>query len=283
MRSRPLLQLCVVALFLAIAGNQALSEDGEPAAELSCTSTNVVSVPSRPTVSNATDTTRCGVVEIEYGLERQWPGDGANRDDLSGGMRMGLTRKLDFHYASADFLHLMNQDGDRTGFGDTLLGLKYRLLEQGHYRPALGFFYSAKVPTASVINRLGSGEFDHSASLLVSKDLHPLHFDFNLTPFFAGRPGRPGMDHDIGFALSCWAPLTPRLNLIGEGYGANALNTDTPAFASTTLALGYALPPRLVLDTGIDVGVTAGAPRKRVFVGITYALANVYASLRRSQ
>ena len=29
--------------------------------------TAVTSVPSRPTVTSATDTTRCGVVEIEYG------------------------------------------------------------------------------------------------------------------------------------------------------------------------------------------------------------------------
>ena len=68
--------------------------------ESTCRSSNVVSVPSRPTVTNATDTTQCGVVEFEYGLERQWPGGGANRDDLSGGLRLGLTHSLDFHWSS---------------------------------------------------------------------------------------------------------------------------------------------------------------------------------------
>jgi hypothetical protein len=89
--------------------------------ESSCTNTNFVSIPSRPTVTSATDTTACGVAELEYGLERQWPGGGANRDDLSGGLRFGLTPKLDFHWFSSDFVHLMNREGDRTGYGDNWL------------------------------------------------------------------------------------------------------------------------------------------------------------------
>ena len=255
----------------------------EAPVELSCNSTNIVAVPSRPTVSNSTDTTHCGVVELEYGLERQWPGAGANRDDLFGGLRMGLTQKLDFHYASAAFLHLMNGDGDRTGFGDTFLSLKYRFLEQSAHRPALGLYYTTKVPTASVVEGLGSGAFDHSLSLLVSKDVHPVHFDFNFTPFFAGRPDRSGFDHNYAYALSCVAPLWARLNITLEGYGASSLDPEVPAFGSTTLAFTYALRPRMVLDTGLDVGVTAGAPRKRVFVGITYAVANMYAWFRKPQ
>jgi hypothetical protein len=69
----------------------------------SCLNMTTLSVPSRPTIANATDVTQCGVVEVEYGLERQWPGAGANRDDLAGGLRIGLARNLDFHWSSAAF------------------------------------------------------------------------------------------------------------------------------------------------------------------------------------
>ena len=175
----------------------------------------------------------------------------------------------------------MNQDGDRTGFGDTVLSLKYRFLEQGVHTPALGLYYTTKVPSASVSQGLGSGEFDHSLSLLVSKDVHPVHFDFNFTPFFAGRPTHPGFDHNYGFALAGWAPVFSRLNVTVEGYGASSLNAETPGFASTTLAFSYALRPRVVLDTGLDIGVTSGAPRKRVFAGVTYAAGNLYSFFRR--
>jgi hypothetical protein len=155
--------------------------------ESSCLSTTIASVPSRPTVSNGADTTQCGVVEAEYGFERQWPGGGAHRDDFSGGLRLGLTPHLDFHWASGDFYNIVDEAGTRTGFGDTWLGLKYHFLAQTRLRPSLGIFYQAKVPTADVTKEIGSGEVDHAISFLVSKDISRFHFDFNLSPLLAGR------------------------------------------------------------------------------------------------
>src|SRR5277367_866843 len=109
----------VLLFFLWLALPQLLdADDSDAPGESPCRNAVVVSVPSRPTVTSATDTTQCGVVEMEYGLERQWPGGGANRDDLSGGLRLGLTPNLDFHWASATFLHIMNGNGNHTGFGD---------------------------------------------------------------------------------------------------------------------------------------------------------------------
>ena len=251
----------------------ALAEDST---ERSCTSSSIVSVPSRPTVSNSTDTTQCGVTEVEYGLGREWSGGADKRDDLSGGLRLGITHNLDFHWSSSDFLHVADEDGNRTGFGDTWLGLKYRFLEQTRHTPSAGLFYQAKIPSANVALGLGSGQVDHAISLLISKDIHPLHLDFNVTPLFAGRPANLGFDHDLGFALSAAAPLSKRFGTVIEGYGYTALNSTNPAFASTMLGFTWQVQPRLILDTGLDVGVTSGAPQRRVFIGVTYAIANVY-------
>jgi hypothetical protein len=248
--------------------------------ENSCLSTTVVSVPSRPTVSNGADTTQCGVVEAEYGFERQWPGGSAHRDDLSGGLRLGLTPHLDFHWASGDFWNIVDENGIRTGFGDTWLGLKYHFLTQTKHRPGLGVFYQAKVPTADENKELGSGEFDHAISFLVSKDISRVHFDFNVTPLLAGRHGTPGVDHNTGLALSFSVPLTRRLGLVGEGYGYTFLNDQTPAIASVMTGVTFQVHPCLVLDAGIDAGVTSAAPTGRVYVGVTYALRNLYSLLR---
>jgi hypothetical protein len=249
-------------------------------AETPCVSSSVISVPSRPTVTSATDTTQCGVVELEYGLERQWAGGGANRDDLSGGLRLGLTHNLDFHWASADFLHVMNGVGTRTGFGDTWLGLKYRFFGQTKHRPSLGLFYAAKVPSASAGLGLGSGRVDHAISFLASKDIHWLHLDFNVIELLAGRPAASGFDHDTGFALANWITLTHRLNLVAEPYGYTLLNPGAPAFASVMFGFNYRVQPRLYLDSGLDVGVTSAAPKERVFGGVTYSIGNVYSWLR---
>ena len=237
-------------------------------------------MPSRPTASDSADTTQCGVVELEYGLERQWPGGGANRDDLFGGLRLGITHNLDFHWAAADFLHVMDGGGNRTGFGDTWLGLKYRFLEQTKHRPSLALFYQAKVPSASTLLGLGSGQVDHQLSLLISKEIHTVDVDFNVIPLWAGRPAGAGFDQNVGFALSAAVPVTRHFGVVAEGYGGTGLDHDNPAFGSTMLGFTYQVQPRLILDTGLDVGVTSGAPRKRVFVGITYAIANVYAWMR---
>jgi hypothetical protein len=238
-------------------------------------------VPSRPTVTSATDTTQCGVVELEYGLERQWPGGGADRDDLSGGLRLGLTPSLDFHWSSSAFLHIMNDAGNRTGFGDTWLGLRYRFLKQTKRRSSLGLFYEAKVPSASVALGLGTGRVDHAISFLASKDLRRLHFDFNVIELLAGRQAASGFDHDTGFALATWLPLTRRLSAVFEPYGYTLLNQGSPAFASAMLGCNYKVQPRLYLDGGLDIGASAAAPSRRVFVGVTYAMGSLYSWMRQ--
>jgi hypothetical protein len=275
---KPFIVLTLVVLFFGAIPTWAEEPSSSP--ETSCISSSVISVPSRPTVANATDTTQCGVVELEYGLERQWPGGGANRDDLSGGLRFGLTPKLDFHWSSSEFVHLMNGGGNRTGYGDNWLGLKYRFLGQTKHRPALGVFYDAKVPSASVALGLGSGKVDHSISFLASKDVRKLHFDFNVVELLAGRPAATGFDHNTGFALATWVPVTKRLTGVVEPYGYNSLNPGNPAFASVMVGFNYKVQPRVYVDGGLDLGVTHDAPHKRVYVGITYAMANLYSWMR---
>jgi len=261
--------------------SQALAQEVEPV-EPSCRSNTIASVPSRPTVTNSTETTQCGVAELEYGLERQWPGNGTNRDDLTGGLRFGILPNLDFHWSSADFLHVMDANGDRTGFGDTWLGAKYRFLNQSKFRPSLGFFYQVKVPSGSVVKGLGSGQVDHSFAFLISKDIRRIHFDFNAIPLLAGRPEGTGFDHNTGLALSGAAPVTRRLGFVMEGYGYTSLNAEGPAFASLMAGVTYEVNPRFVLDSGVDFGVTHDAPHKRVWIGATYAVANVYSWIRPS-
>lgn len=244
------------------------------AKEPSCLSSTITSVPSRPTASNGADTTQCGVMEVEYGFDHQWQQGNAYLNDLAGGLRLGITPNLDFHWASTSFLNIAAPQQSETGFGDSWLGLKYHFASQTKYRPAVGVFYQAKVPSA--MGDLGSGEIDHSLSFLFSKDVRRTHFDFNVIPYLAGRPHAVGHDRNVGLALSASHPLSRRLSLVGEGYGYTALNGASPAFASTMIAGTYQVGPQLVLDSGVDWGVTSAGPRARIFFGMTYAIANVY-------
>src|SRR5262249_19767353 len=158
----------------------------------------------------------------------------------------------------------------------TWLGLRYRFLKQTKFRPSLGFYYVAKIPTADASQGLGSGLWDHLLYFLVSKDIKKIHFDFNLIEVFVSRPSASGFEHETGFDVTNWLPVTKRINAVLEPYGYTSLNQTTPGFALVTAGFNYKVQPRLYLDSGLDLGVSPGAPRKRVFVGVTYAIANIY-------
>src|SRR5262249_12623383 len=161
-----------------------------------------------------------------------------------------------FHWSSSYFVHIADTQGDRTSFGDTWLGLKYRFMKQKKYVPSLGLFYAVKIPTASFALNIGTGQVDHSLSLLLSKDIARVHTDVNVIELLAGRIVGSGSDHSTGFAWSASTPLTRRLSLVVEPYGYTLLNETGPAFASAMAGFTYQVNPRLYLDTGFDVGVS---------------------------
>jgi hypothetical protein len=70
--------------------------------------------------------------------------------------------------------------------------------------------------------------------------------------------------------------MAQQLNLLTVG-GETGLNAQTPAFATTLWAVTYKVHRQVVLDTALDVGITNGAPHKRILFGFTYAVANLYA------
>lgn len=274
--SRPLHRAFWISPILLLLTTVAVCQDSV------CRSTQTASIPSRPTIASATDTTQCGVVELEYGLERQWLDAGARHSDFSGGIRFGLTPKLDLHWFAGNFHSFTDATGTRSGYGDNWFGLKYRLTGQTAHRPSLGLLYQAKAPTGD--GQLGcSGKVDHAFAFLVSKDVKPFHFDFNLIPQLIANPSSTGFDHNFGFAWATWLPVTKRLTLVAEPYGFTALNEATAGFSSVMAGSSFRAHQRLYLDAGIDFGASQWAPQKRVFGGITYAVSNVYTWLRPRQ
>jgi len=235
-----------------------------------------------PFRSDDPDTPGNGHWEINLGFIGQRSPFGGSYDTPNIDINYGVGSRIQLKYEVP--LSIQETRGDSVhvaaGLGNSLLGLKYRFFQQTKYRPSTGVFYQAKVPSASVVLGLGSGQVDHAISFLISKEIHPIHVDFNVTPVFAGRGGSLGFDRNVGFALSAAAPLSRRFGAVIEGYGYTALNDSDPGFAATMVGFTWQVRPRLILDTGLDVGVTAGAPQRRVFVGLTYAIANVYSWMR---
>jgi hypothetical protein len=138
-----------------------------------------------------------------------------------------------------------------------------------------------KIPSASTEAGLGSGRVDHALTFLASKDFGKSHFDFNATELWIGRPGPRRFDRNQQLNLAYSHNLVGDLQIQAELYGDTRLNAETPEFVSSLWALSYAVTPRFVIDSGYELGLTAGGPHRHVFAGLTYSIANLYPGFHR--
>ncbi len=246
-----------------------------------CYAPSIKANPNRPTVADPADITQYGVIELEYGWDRTSLGAGARVDDLVGLLKFGLLCDIELRWSTTSVLIENQQAGGQTGIGDNWFGPQIRFYRQTAHVPSLAFSYAVKVPSASTMKGLGTGQMDHAFTFLASKDIHGVHFDFNATYFLNGRPTAAGFDSFEQYNLAFSRSIRGKLGFTGEFYGNTRLNAENPAFASTLWALTYNISPRLIIDGGIDEGLTHGAPQKRFFAGVTYAITNIYEDLKK--
>ncbi|MGH9593323.1 MAG: transporter, partial [Bryobacteraceae bacterium] len=187
---------------------------------------------------------------------------------------------VELRWTTTDFISLTSPSATASGFGDNWFGPQVRLYRQTPHVPSIAVGYAAKFHSASAAKGLGSGRTDHQLQLLVSKDLFSIHFDFNASTFWIGRPGGVGYDRNAQFNLAFGHALYRTLQVQGEFYGNTRLNASTAGYASGLAALVWMVTPRLELDAGLDTGMSHSAPRRRVFVGFTYSIANLYQAAR---
>ena len=189
---------------------------------------------------------------------------------------MGLLCDVELRWTTTSFLSQTDSTGTQAGFGDNWIGPQIRFYRQTAHVPSIAVSYAVKIPSASFAKGLGSGRVDHQLTLLISKDIVGVHFDFNASDLFVGRPGTTGFDQGAQINLAFGHSLYKTLQIQGELYGNTRLNATAPGFASGLAALVWSVTPRLEIDAGLDTGMTNGAPRRRIFAGFTYSIANIY-------
>ncbi|MCH7977775.1 MAG: transporter [Acidobacteria bacterium] len=221
-----------------------------------------------------------GVLQMEHGWTNSALGAGVRENVLGGQFRFGVARNLEVRWAWDSFLqeshHGSHGDVSESGGGDNWLGAQYMFLAESASRPAMAFGYTAKVPTASHEKHLGSGKADHVFGYLVGKEIGGMTWDFNGLYRLIGREDASGFDDNGVFILTFARSLTGPVDIIGEVLAESSLNAHEKAFATTLWALSIRLNPRVVVDAGIEIGLTPHAPRRHVLVGITYAIGDFY-------
>lgn len=227
----------------------------------------LVATPNRPTVTNTAETTQFGVLEVEFGISAA-----ARQQSLQGLLKFGLLHDVELDWAGNPWQH--DAALRYVGVSDTNLGFRWRFLHQKNRRPTVTVEYSAKLPTAGPIE--GSGEVDHTVTLLASKDL-PRHFhvDANLGYAWLGRPGG-GFDDNLLPTGTLSYGMTEKLQLAMEFSGATRANATTPAVTQNLWAVSYTLKPRLVLDSAVQFRIAGNVPQVVYLAGFTYSIADFY-------
>ncbi len=225
----------------------------------------ITAVPNRPTLASTAETVQRGVLEIEYGFE-----GGRGHQNINGVVKFGLCQLLEIRL----FNNPVERDGGVAATGDSGAGFKWKVFPQKGARPTFSVLYSAFFPTAG--NDLGIGATGHQLLFLASKDFGKQHFDANEGANYLGRVGSNGYDHNYFSALSWSTSFTKKWGATAEIASFSRANRDTPATLTLLAAPSYTLKSWMVLDFGAYYAVYGNYPRWTFFIGVTYAIADLY-------
>jgi hypothetical protein len=237
----------------------------------------VAANPNRPSVSNPADLTAPGYLEIELG----WTGafrssQYRSQHTIPFLAKLALNDRIQLRLDGVPLQQLRPEEGNRvSGIGDWSPGVQWKFLDQTEARPAMALAAAVKLPAASARKGLGSGKADYALTLLVSKDIEPVHLDLNVAHTWLGRE-EGGFDRQWLGAFAASLPVADRWTLGGEVYTFSSPTAETPRVVSTLWSLSYAYRPTVVFDLGVDVGLNRAAPDFAILAGVTVTLAKLF-------
>jgi hypothetical protein len=175
----------------------------------------------------------------------------------------------------APLSNLLMLDGDTTDdFGDIHIGAKVRLVSEGARRPAIGSWFSTRLPNAGNESGLGKDVQDFASALTIGKTVQSIRVVANIGMMMIGNPGRVAAQDDLLiYSLSVARAISPRGEVVGEFVGrANFANIVTPGAEDRGLfrfGTRYTAGP-VRLDAGLLLGLTPHDPEIGVTGGFTW-------------
>lgn len=221
----------------------------------------------RPLDTEDTGTLDPGHAEMELSGEfarnpedRTWSAKGV--------LNLGVVPRLEVRIESA-LLSLEPDEGrGRGGIGDSVVGLKYRLLDEADAIPAVLGGLTLQLPTGDEDRGLGTGDVEVGLLVAASKTLGPVTLTWNGGYTFVPR------DRDLEFwtlAASFEYRVTAAWSVVGEVV--STLSTGSSGDTAVIRAgATYAVHPRVRLDAAVGFGVTRDSPDVLVTFGATIYL-----------
>jgi|SRR5512134_835710 hypothetical protein len=221
----------------------------------------------RPLDTEDTGTVEPGKAELE--ISGDFARNPEDRTWLAKGvLGLGVVPRLEIRI-EAMLLSLEPDEGrGRGGIGDSLVGLKYRLLDELDAIPAVLGALTVRLPTGDEGRGLGAEEVDVGLLAVASKTFGPVTLTGNGGYTFVTR------DRELEFwtlsaaveyrATAAWSLLGEIVSTLPGHRG--------PETAVLRVGTTYAVHPRVKLDVGVGFGVTRQSPDALVTFGVTISL-----------
>ncbi|MBK8978866.1 MAG: hypothetical protein IPM29_23440 [Planctomycetes bacterium] len=220
--------------------------------------------PQRPSVSFDTATTAVGTFELETGVSFD-PGDVV---DTPSTLKYGTSERSELFVGWSPLQVLGRPGDDAIGTGDVVMGARHRLWDADGVLPSAAVVISGKIPAASASDGLGSGQVDLRVGGVLNRQLGPVSANL----FYQyGELGVPGG----GTTSEHTATLTAGIGL-GDNVGAfvevGSVVVDRPNRNAVFVITGaaWACSPAVVLDAGINTGLSDDAADLQLLLGCTW-------------
>jgi cobalt/nickel transport protein len=224
---------------------------------------------ARPLTTDDAWTVEKGEFQLEVGFDalRQDTHDREYSPSLT--LTYGLLERMDLGIGSG-YVFSHPKEGEReNGMADTEIKLKYRWIDEKNWRPALTTSGILKIPTASESKGLGSGQTDFGINAILTKTIGKkwvVHLNLGYTFI-----GEDHVNNEFNYSVAAQFLLTEKWALVGEIVGVNNFNGrhgDDPF--SGLIGTYYSMTDKIILDAGLEIGMSKAAPDFRFTAGLTW-------------
>ncbi len=180
-------------------------------------------------------------------------------------LRYGFYRDLEFRVSGPG---LIREQGE-SNFGDVDLGIKYHLLDEGKWTPAMGLLPVLTLPTAS--DNAGSGNVNPRFVLTFDKDL-PLGFglEWNLGASYIDNQGS-GRFFQMLYAIVLSRDFTRSLSAYAEVFGVSKVEPGEGGSIATDFGVLYRLSKHIFIYLGAEFGIV-NANEQNALTGFAFRL-----------
>jgi hypothetical protein len=232
--------------------------------------------PDRPDVTNGTHIVDVGLLQLEVGGIWTEARTAVHSLGTPLTVRVGLTDWFEARLSGDGFLAVSDPSGYQSGFGNVQLGAKLRLWADPGGVPVLSILPAVNLPVASESKGLGSGQSDFTIAVLTGADVFAhAHVDVN---YGIGRigagTGLPRFTQHLASASASAevpGPVTPYV----EGFWFSRQEADGRAVVAVDGGAIYVINPRLAVDAGVQVGLTAAAQPLAAFAGLSLVVGDI--------